>query len=33
MENHMNIHENVDSFIEIIQATAGHLSIPAVCEP
>lgn len=30
MENHMNIHENADSFVEIIQATADHLSIPAV---
>ncbi|HCA3880571.1 TPA: nucleotidyl transferase AbiEii/AbiGii toxin family protein [Salmonella enterica] len=26
----MNIHENADSFVEIIQATADHLSIPAV---
>ncbi|EAU6192847.1 nucleotidyl transferase AbiEii/AbiGii toxin family protein [Salmonella enterica] len=30
MENHMNLHENADSFVEIIQATADHLSIPAV---
>lgn len=30
MESYMNIHENADSFVEIIQATADHLSIPAV---
>lgn len=30
MENHMNLHEHADKFVEIIQATADHLSIPAV---
>ena len=30
MENHINIHEYTDNFVEIIQATADHLSIPAV---
>lgn len=30
MENYMSLHENADKFVEIIQATADHLSIPAV---
>lgn len=30
MENYMNLHEHADKFVEIIQATADHLSIPAV---
>ncbi len=32
MENHINLHENVDSFVEIIQATENNLSIPTVYE-
>lgn len=30
MEHLMNLHKNTDSFVEIIQATSDHLSIPAV---
>jgi hypothetical protein len=28
----MNLHENADNFVDIIQATTGHLSIPTVFE-